>query len=269
MKTRLRNSAANCLWMTAAVSFLCFVAQLARAQDSTAAAKPGVSLATCYLADPVDQAHQILIQGELGGDGKVTLDGNTCTTTQFGDKGICTKIFFRPIDVKIVQLRLADPSGQGRRIYRLNGKLKPEGATFYLIVPRRRSGVHRLVVDSGGDKRRVITLEGRTLSPPSGKPELCKDVKYRAEQKAGRVTIYATGSNSTSGWKNRFEQLPIRIFPPQFRAVCVKPTGIVAQVITPFAIETSFQAKQAVPHVIVHDADGQHKLTVKQSSNKE
>jgi hypothetical protein len=226
------------------------------------AQRPQVDLRTVYLQDPIDRAHQIVIRGELGGEGTVRLDGNTCTITQFGDPGVCTEIAFPAIPVKIVQLRLADSTGAGRRIFELRGELKPKDAKFFLIVPRRHSGAHRLVVNLDNDRRRVVTLEGLAVASP--KPELCKNAKYRAVQKDGKVTLFATGEHPTSGWKVAFEQLPIEIFPPQYRLVCLQPTGIVAQVVTPFEVSRSFKASDPVKQVVVHDAKGKHEVPVKQ-----
>lgn len=246
---------------------VCCLFDLQTGQTDDAPARKGVEVAlrTVYLAETVGNAHRITLAGELGGKGKMTLDGNTCTITQFGDPGVCTEAFFPPIDVKFAQLRLADPTGQGRRIFRIEGKLAPKSYTYYLIVPRRRSGAHRLVVDMGDDKRRTISLEHVVkVETPVGKPELCKNAKYSAKQADGKVTIVAKGENPTSGYKVAFEQLPIDIFPPQHRLVCVKPGGIVLQVITPFEVTTSFKSKAAIKQIIVHDANGQHKVPVQQ-----
>jgi hypothetical protein len=222
---------------------------------------PKVELQTTYLQEPIGRAHRIVVQGELGGEGRLTLDGNTCTVTQFGDPGVCTQIAFPPVDIKLVQLRLADPQGQGRRLFRLDGQLDPPGASYFLVVPRRRSEPHRLVIDLGNDRRRVVTLESRPVLPKA-KPELCKVARYRARQSADTITIYASGEHPSAGWKVAFEQLPIRIFPPQFRLVCFPPSGSVATVITPFETETSFAADQPVKQVVVHDRAGQHKIPV-------
>ncbi len=230
--------------------------------DDEPSAKPTVSFATVYLAETIGNAHRILISGELGGEGKVTLEGNTCTITQFGDSGICTKRLFPPIDVEIVQLRLVDPSGQGRRLFQIKGEL-PEGYKYYLVVPRRKSSAHRLVVDEGKDRRRVVTLEASSAQErPKPKPELAKDGKYKAEQANGVVTIFAEGKTPTPGYKVRLEQLPIRIFPPQYRLVWVPPAGPVPQVLTPFSAKTSFKAEMPVAQVIVHDERGRHKVPV-------
>ena len=222
--------------------------------------RPTVTLRTVYLSEPIGRGHQITVSGELGGAGQVTLDSNTCTITQFGDPGICTKIFVEPVEVRLRQLRVADPTGQGRRVFQLDGKLEPADAQFFLIVPRRRSEPHRLVVDLGNDHRRVVTLEA--VAPPPRKPELCKNVRYRAEQADGKVRLFAQGDHSTAGWRVAFEQLPIRIFPPQFRLVCFPPQGSAAQVVTPFEAKTSFSSDQPIEQVVVHDGAGQHKLPV-------
>lgn len=223
---------------------------------------PSVALRTVYLSDPIGRAHVITVRGELGGEGEVVLDGNTCTVTQFGDAGICTEIAFRPIPVKLVQLRLADPTGAGRRLFQLQGELSPPDTAYYLVVPRKRSDGHRLVVNLPQVRRRVVTME--SIIAPSLKPELCQNAKYQAFQGRGKVTVVGKGEHPTAGWKVAFEQLPINIFPPQFRLVCFKPQSAVAQVVTPFKTIVSFASDAPVKQVFVHDANGQHKVPVEQ-----
>ena len=87
---------------------------------------------------------------------------------------------------------------------------------------------------------------------------------YRAEQVPGAVIIFATGCHPTSGYADFFEQSPIRIFPPQFIFRTIPPTGIVLQVLTPFAIWVMFGASDPIETVTVHDADGAHEIKVEQ-----
>lgn len=223
-----------------------------------------ISLQTVYLTEPVGQTHRISIEGRAPGNAQVTLDPNVCGINLFGDRTVCTLIATRTVDVKVVQIRLADESSQGRAIYELQGSLTQADSRWFLVGPPRGGSHYRLVVQTGKDNRRPITLEPRR----SPKPQMCRKVKYRAEQAAGVVTIYAKGSNPTAGYEVRFEQLPIEIFPPQFRLLCIEPTGIVAQVITPFEVQTSFRAEDPIKAVIVHDADGKHEVPVKQASRK-
>ena len=232
------------------------------AKASTGA--PVIALQTVYLTEPVGAVHQISIRGEIGGAVRVTLDRNTCTLTQFGDRGVCTEIASKTIPVEMKRVRLPDPTGQGRRLYRLDGKLEPANARFFLVIPRRRSQPHRLVVNLNNDRRRVLTLEA-IPEPARVKPELCSKATYSAKRIDGKVVISAEGKHRTSGWKVAFEQLPIRIFPPQFRLVCFPPQEAAAQVVTPFRTDVSFATNQAVRQVIVHDAEGQHKVPVREA----
>ena len=89
--------------------------------------------------------------------------------------------------------------------------------------------------------------------------------KYRAEQKGKKVTVFATGENPTAGWKNELAVLPIDVYPPAFKFTQAKPDGIVAQVVTPFAVEKSAPAPEKVEHVFVTDATGKHKVAVAQA----
>ena len=168
------------------------------------------------------------------------------------------------VDVEIVQLRLADESSQGRAIYQMRGALTPQDSRWLLVGPPKGRTHFRLVVQTGEDRRLAITLEPRRGSEPN----LCTHVKYGAEQAAGEVTIIARGSNPTAGYEVRFEQLPIEIFPPQFSLLCIPPSGVVAQVVTPFEVTASFHAKEPIKKVTVHDADGKNETPVRQGAKQ-
>jgi len=87
---------------------------------------------------------------------------------------------------------------------------------------------------------------------------------YRAEQARDTVIIFAMGWHPTPGYVDFFEQSPIDIFPPEFILRTIPPTGMVLQVLTPFAIWVMFGASEPIKTVTVHDADGAHKVEVEQ-----
>lgn len=230
-----------------------------------AEAAPRIHCQTAYLGVPVAGAHQVRLQGELGGAASLTRDGNICTVDAFGDPAVCTEIAFPAIDVALEPLRLADPTGAGRRLFRIRGEGLPEGTTWTLVVPRRRSEPHRLIVDEGEDRRRVLTLEARPRpeAPDTAPAPELSQATYTALRAGAKVMLRATGQHPTAGFKTYFEQLPIRIHPPQFRLLHVRPAGMAATVMTDFSVETSFEAPNPVKAVIVHDAKGKHVVPVK------
>lgn len=82
--------------------------------------------------------------------GTLHLDPNTCTLNAFGDPEICTLIATFGIEVELARLRLADPSGQGRRIYSVQGEgLPPE---LRMVVQGQLAG--------GKIERAYLLLEG-------------------------------------------------------------------------------------------------------------
>lgn len=123
-----------------------------------------------------------------------------------------------------------------------------------------------------GFNQRFVTVQ-RVNAPETGGEHLasvaedggCRDVTYAAEQIPGAVIINAYGEHPTSGWQTFFEQLPIKIWPPQFRLVCIPPSGPALDVITPFHARTCFRAADRVETVTVHDADGEHEVPVDQT----
>ena len=94
--------------------------------------------------------------------------------------------------------------------------------------------------------------------------QLCEEAQYRAEQRAGEVTIQAAGAVRTSGYKVYFSELPIAVFPPEFALHCDRPSSFVLMVITPFEAEIAFKAGEPVEQVTVHDARGKHQVPVTQ-----
>jgi hypothetical protein len=54
----------------------------------------------------------------------------------------------------------------------------------------------------------------------------------------------------------------IAIWPPQYRLMCKKPQGMVAQVLTPFTAYTSFEAKDPIKAVTITDRDGKKTISV-------
>jgi hypothetical protein len=87
---------------------------------------------------------------------------------------------------------------------------------------------------------------------------------YRAEQKNKVITVFADGKNPTAGWKNTIEVLPIDVYPTEFKFTQTKPTGIVAEVVTPFYVSASERAPTRIDFVFVHDTGGRHKVPVTQ-----
>lgn len=234
-----------------------------------------LALGSAYLSSPLGRAHRVEIVGTLGGKARVTLDPNACTVGALGDAQACTRMAVQPVEVSLLQAKLADPLGQGRRLYLLAGDLGPKGSQWFLVAPPRDGGAYRLVVDLGGGRRRVVTLEPASYEPDGGgrvpveesELELC-EATYAAERVGDEIRITATGKHPTMGYKAEFERLPIEIYPPQFRLVHRRPTGMVPQAVTPFTVTTSFELKGIVTHVTVHDALGRHRLRVENPAEK-
>ncbi len=158
MRTRRSiPSARNAATVTAiTVVLACGLVEPLPAQGSDPRA---VHLATAYQTQSIGGAHRFVLRGEPGGSGTVVPDPNECVVDEFGEPLICTEIFPLPVDVRIRRLDLVDRTGEGRRIFHLDGNLRPEGSIYYLMIPRHREDAHRLIIDVGGEVRHVITLE--------------------------------------------------------------------------------------------------------------
>lgn len=99
----------------------------------------------------------------------------------------------------------------------------------------------------------------------SGKPDFkkCRG-SYFAIQTRGTVFVFANGVHPTAGYETDLKKANIAIWPPQFNLQCRKPSEVVAQVVTPFSVQASFESEGPVKSVVIHDLDGQHPIKVVQ-----
>lgn len=237
------------------------------ATTSHAVAADKISAQTVYLHDAIEGFHRISIFGELGGKGTLILNPNTCSTNEFGDTVVCTRIAEMVVNITIKDTQQPDPAHLGRKLYSLEGT----GLSNPLLLVRWPTAGRpaRLIYNNRGpDAPRPITLEPLVYSTERAKDalaavELCAG-KYTAQQVPGSVVVFATGLHPTAGYQTFFDELPITVFPPEFRLMHIRPTGPAAQVVTPFHVHTSFPAKDKVERVIIHDADGKHEVAVEQ-----
>jgi hypothetical protein len=95
--------------------------------------------------------------------------------------------------------------------------------------------------------------------------ELCHGT-YVATQHAGQITIFAVGSHPTTGYKVYFE--PYRM-PNTYGLIHERPQGIVGQMVTPFAVHTSYYHAGELKSVLVIDATGKHEIPVVAAAEKQ
>ena len=101
-----------------------------------------------------------------------------------------------------------------------------------------------------------------------GKWTKCKTGKYQAHQIGKLVVVVGYGHHNSGGYKVKFRLLPIDIDPPEYELLHQKPGGFAIQAITPFATLTHFKAARRLKTIIVHDANGRHKVAVKQAGKE-
>ncbi|MFX0194583.1 MAG: hypothetical protein ACFFCW_00550 [Candidatus Hodarchaeota archaeon] len=129
-----------------------------------------VSLRSVYMDPPLYpvNAMRVMFDGKLGGEGSITFDGvNRCFMfDKFGDPGACNLALVYPIQVRLERLNIEDKTGKGRTVYQLIGDLPGENRSYYLVVPSKRNGPYRLVIDDGtpevpGEIKKwgIVTLE--------------------------------------------------------------------------------------------------------------
>jgi hypothetical protein len=115
--------------------------------------------------------------------------------------------------------------------------------------------------------KRVEPPEKTEMQPENAtQAELCNEagnVKYTAAWQQGVVKLTASGSHPTAGYRVFFEQSMLMIYPPEFILKHQRPTGMAAQVITPFTVQTSFKSEEKPQAITVHDAKGRNRVPVR------
>jgi hypothetical protein len=107
-----------------------------------------IALESKYLSTAVEGFHGYRIAGKLGGKAKLTMDPNICALNQYGDRTICTKIALTVQDVKLSELKIKDPTGQGRRLFGVSG---------HDLHARPQSSGHRGPKSHRSTERQIVT----------------------------------------------------------------------------------------------------------------
>lgn len=244
---------------------------IASASARSAETSTRVAEQTVYLHQAIDGFHRIAIFGNLGGSELLVLDPNTCSVNEFGDTQICTRIALVERRIRLIDTGRPDPANLGRTQYLLEGSGLPN--PLFLVVWPDPSRPKRLVHNNRGpDAPRPVTLEplvwSRDGAVKTASVTECRG-RYRAFQTAGEVFVIASGSHPTGGYTTYLEELPITVFPPEFRLICIPPAGPATQVVTPFLAIARFPAGEPVEKVVAHDSAGAHEVTVDQDEAKE
>lgn len=137
-----------------------------------------IALQTLYLTEPLGRAHYVLIRGQLGGAGSLSLDGNGCSGFDvFGDPLFCTLAGYVPIAVKIQPVRPLKADSQQRYLFDVvidpnQGPAPSPSAALtlgqlpfrlILVLGKEATGPHRFaVMNKNGVVVRVIPLEPAT-----------------------------------------------------------------------------------------------------------
>ena len=113
---------------------------------------------TPYLINPIEDFHQITLDLDFGtNSGRITCDPNSCSLGPFGDREICTLIAPQMEAITLNRLRIADPAGLGRSLYRIEGH--PLRNELNLVAPPGNTGDFRLIHTQRNGQRRVVSTE--------------------------------------------------------------------------------------------------------------
>jgi hypothetical protein len=133
------------------------------ASDPLLANDPGNAVfESHYLTPTVAGYHGITFAGEIGGAGQLILDPNACTLDPFGDRGVCTEIALVHRPVRLVQLEIHDPTGNGRMLFQVDGH--GFDGDFRLVVTKGNEDAWFVLTNRAGE-RTIIALDRRTLNP--------------------------------------------------------------------------------------------------------
>ena len=81
---------------------------------------------------------------------------------------ICTQMYPPRYRVQMTQLRIADPRGLGRSLYRLRGEFPDMGNEYFLVSPPKEGSLFKLLIVNTADKiKNIIPLELQQVIPIS------------------------------------------------------------------------------------------------------
>jgi hypothetical protein len=241
-----------------------------RVQLETVTLEPKLLGATCSRLQ--------LSIGEHDGLGFMELDPNLARLGPFGDRTTTTRMGSARKAVTLERIAEEDPTGAGRRLYRISGDAVPAGVD--LVVPPHRGLAYRLCVRDG-DSRRVVTLEpvrAPTQAPPRADPRnpapqegdqqrptgwVPGRATYGARRVQGSVVVTARGEHPTGGFGQRLHFVRRADGALEVAFLVRPPDGPATQVLTPFELETHFEADSQIRRVSVVDREGRHDLELK------
>lgn len=156
--------------------------------------------------------------------------------------------------------------GSRKRIIRMNA--------FNLLAVGLCAAFTTVVVaaENSGEAERKRPRKEVTRAEPPAKTEmepaaeLCNEagnVRYTAVWEKGKLTLTATGSHKTAGYRVFFEQSMLMIYPPQFSLKHRPSPGSSATVVTPFSVQTSFKADEKPTAITVYDAKRKNQVPVR------
>jgi len=106
----------------------------------------------------------------------------------------------------------------------------------------------------------VAMMLGLTISSFAAEAPKPK-ADYAATRKGATITVTASGTNPTGGWKNVLNAVGTKAGGTEFAFAQLSPAGPATQVITPFSVSASVDSD--AKSVIVVDAAGRHEVPVK------
>lgn len=119
-----------------------------------APSSPELDLSSVYQGSPSGRAHIVTLQlsAESSGSrkGVLGLDPNICTIDEWGDRGGCTKMAIRALEITTTRMRTLDPTGHRRVLHRVHSEdFHEESAN---LIEHPAAGLWTLVymLDGGG-----------------------------------------------------------------------------------------------------------------------
>jgi hypothetical protein len=94
----------------------------------------------------------------------------------------------------------------------------------------------------------------------------CPAAKFSAHDDNGTPTLFAHGEVTTTGYQEKLQMSTELIEPPRYELVCLKPSGMAGQMMTPYDVSLALpkSTKQGAK-IPVYDAAGLHLVEYKSS----
>jgi hypothetical protein len=124
-----------------------------------------ISIRSAHFPSGEPGTTRLVLFGRLGGRGRL-LNDRTNLRWAWAEKSASFTNGVQKTtsdDITFIQVKLPDPAGQDRRLYKIEHKLQSELGELYLVLSPTADGPHRLIVSEDDTTKHVVPLTSQAI----------------------------------------------------------------------------------------------------------